>query len=91
MRDTIAQEEFPALKLLVAAESQPMACAGAWKPVCRGIGIAKICRKWQFQLLQCHHPVDVGFVAGIIAGWLAGQIIRGTGCDPVADICIGTP
>jgi hypothetical protein len=91
LHDTNAQEEFPALKLLVAAEFQPMACVGAWKPLCRGIGIAKIRRKWQFQLLQCHHPVDVGFVAGIIVGWLAGQIIRGTGCDPVADICIGTP
>jgi uncharacterized membrane protein YeaQ/YmgE (transglycosylase-associated protein family) len=33
--------------------------------------------------------VDAGFVAGLIAGWLVGQIIRGTGCDLVADICIG--
>jgi hypothetical protein len=89
LRDTNAQEKFPALKLLVAAKSQPMACVGAWKPLCRGIGIAKIRRKWQFQRLQCHHLVDAGFVAGLIAGWLVGQIIRGTGCDLVADICIG--
>ena len=28
-------------------------------------------------------------VVGLIAGWLAGQIVRGTGFGLVADICIG--
>jgi uncharacterized membrane protein YeaQ/YmgE (transglycosylase-associated protein family) len=26
---------------------------------------------------------------GVIAGWLAGQIVRGTGFGLVADLCIG--
>jgi len=26
---------------------------------------------------------------GIVAGWLAGQIVRGTGFGLVADLCIG--
>ena len=26
---------------------------------------------------------------GLVAGWLAGQIVRGTGFGIVADICIG--
>ena len=28
-------------------------------------------------------------VVGIIAGWLAGKIVRGTGFGIVADLCIG--
>ncbi len=28
-------------------------------------------------------------VIGLIAGWLAGQIVRGTGFGLVADLCIG--
>ena len=28
-------------------------------------------------------------LVGIIAGWLAGQIVRGTGFGLVADLCIG--
>lgn len=28
-------------------------------------------------------------VVGIVAGWLAGQIVRGTGFGLVADLCIG--
>jgi uncharacterized membrane protein YeaQ/YmgE (transglycosylase-associated protein family) len=28
-------------------------------------------------------------VVGLIAGWLAGQVVRGTGFGIVADICIG--
>jgi uncharacterized membrane protein YeaQ/YmgE (transglycosylase-associated protein family) len=28
-------------------------------------------------------------LVGLIAGWLAGQIVRGTGFGMVADICIG--
>jgi uncharacterized membrane protein YeaQ/YmgE (transglycosylase-associated protein family) len=28
-------------------------------------------------------------VVGLIAGWLAGQIVRGTGFGLVADLCIG--
>jgi uncharacterized membrane protein YeaQ/YmgE (transglycosylase-associated protein family) len=28
-------------------------------------------------------------LVGLIAGWLAGQIVRGTGYGLVADICIG--
>lgn len=28
-------------------------------------------------------------IIGLIAGWLAGQIVRGTGFGLVADICIG--
>ena len=28
-------------------------------------------------------------VVGLIAGWLAGQIVRGTGFALVADLCIG--
>ena len=28
-------------------------------------------------------------VVGLIAGWLAGRIVRGTGFGLVADICIG--
>jgi uncharacterized membrane protein YeaQ/YmgE (transglycosylase-associated protein family) len=28
-------------------------------------------------------------VVGLVAGWLAGQIVRGTGFGLVADICIG--
>ena len=28
-------------------------------------------------------------IVGAIAGWLAGQIVRGTGFGLVADICIG--
>jgi uncharacterized membrane protein YeaQ/YmgE (transglycosylase-associated protein family) len=28
-------------------------------------------------------------VVGLIAGWLAGQIVRGTGFGLIADICIG--
>src|ERR1700674_2370567 len=28
-------------------------------------------------------------IVGLIAGWLAGQIVRGTGFGLVADICIG--
>ena len=28
-------------------------------------------------------------VVGIVAGWLAGKIVRGTGFGIVADLCIG--
>jgi len=28
-------------------------------------------------------------IIGLIAGWLAGQIVRGTGFGLIADICIG--
>jgi uncharacterized membrane protein YeaQ/YmgE (transglycosylase-associated protein family) len=28
-------------------------------------------------------------LVGVIAGWLAGQIVRGTGYGLVADLCIG--
>jgi len=28
-------------------------------------------------------------VVGVIAGWLAGQIVRGTGFGLIADLCIG--
>jgi uncharacterized membrane protein YeaQ/YmgE (transglycosylase-associated protein family) len=28
-------------------------------------------------------------LVGLIAGWLAGQIVKGTGYGLVADICIG--
>jgi uncharacterized membrane protein YeaQ/YmgE (transglycosylase-associated protein family) len=28
-------------------------------------------------------------VIGLVAGWLAGQIVRGTGYGLIADICIG--
>jgi uncharacterized membrane protein YeaQ/YmgE (transglycosylase-associated protein family) len=28
-------------------------------------------------------------LVGIIAGWLAGQIVRGTGFGLIADLCIG--
>jgi uncharacterized membrane protein YeaQ/YmgE (transglycosylase-associated protein family) len=28
-------------------------------------------------------------VVGIVAGWLAGQILRGTGFGLVADLCLG--
>jgi uncharacterized membrane protein YeaQ/YmgE (transglycosylase-associated protein family) len=28
-------------------------------------------------------------LVGLVAGWLAGQIVRGTGYGIVADICIG--
>jgi uncharacterized membrane protein YeaQ/YmgE (transglycosylase-associated protein family) len=28
-------------------------------------------------------------VIGLIAGWLAGQIVRGTGFGLIADLCIG--
>ena len=28
-------------------------------------------------------------VVGVIAGWLAGKIVRGTGFGIVADLCIG--
>jgi uncharacterized membrane protein YeaQ/YmgE (transglycosylase-associated protein family) len=31
----------------------------------------------------------VVLLVGLIAGWLAGQIVRGTGFGIVADICIG--
>jgi uncharacterized membrane protein YeaQ/YmgE (transglycosylase-associated protein family) len=28
-------------------------------------------------------------LVGLVAGWLAGQIVRGTGFGIIADICIG--
>jgi uncharacterized membrane protein YeaQ/YmgE (transglycosylase-associated protein family) len=28
-------------------------------------------------------------VVGVVAGWLAGQLLRGTGFGLVADLCIG--
>ena len=28
-------------------------------------------------------------LVGLVAGWLAGQIVRGTGFGLIADICIG--
>lgn len=28
-------------------------------------------------------------LVGVIAGWLAGQIVRGTGFGLIADLCIG--
>jgi uncharacterized membrane protein YeaQ/YmgE (transglycosylase-associated protein family) len=28
-------------------------------------------------------------LVGLIAGWLAGQIVRGTGFGIIADVCIG--
>jgi uncharacterized membrane protein YeaQ/YmgE (transglycosylase-associated protein family) len=31
----------------------------------------------------------VTIIIGIIAGWLAGKIVRGTGFGLVADLCIG--
>lgn len=33
--------------------------------------------------------VLVILVVGIIAGWLAGHIVRGTGLGLIADLCIG--
>ena len=28
-------------------------------------------------------------IVGLIAGWIAGQVVRGTGFGIIADICIG--
>jgi uncharacterized membrane protein YeaQ/YmgE (transglycosylase-associated protein family) len=33
--------------------------------------------------------VLVIIVVGLIAGWLAGQIVRGTGLGLISDLCIG--
>jgi hypothetical protein len=47
------QPAFPAL-------GAPMTGVGAWEPLCRGIGIAKILKKLQIHPRQGCHPVDVG-------------------------------
>src|SRR2546429_8818524 len=39
--------------------------------------------------VMSNESILVILVVGLIAGWLAGQIVRGTGFGIVADICIG--
>jgi len=36
-----------------------------------------------------NEPILVILLVGLIAGWLAGLIVKGTGYGIVADICIG--
>jgi uncharacterized membrane protein YeaQ/YmgE (transglycosylase-associated protein family) len=36
-----------------------------------------------------NEPILVILLVGLVAGWLAGHIVKGTGYGIVADICIG--
>src|ERR1700752_1026669 len=35
------------------------------------------------------HPADAGLGVGLVAGWLAGQIVQGTGFGVIGDLIIG--
>jgi uncharacterized membrane protein YeaQ/YmgE (transglycosylase-associated protein family) len=45
-------------------------------------------REWEKQAMS-NESILVILLVGLIAGWLAGKIVRGTGYGIVADICIG--
>jgi uncharacterized membrane protein YeaQ/YmgE (transglycosylase-associated protein family) len=55
-------------------------CLGSATTVCR--------REWE-ETSMSNESILVILLVGLIAGWLAGQIVRGTGYGIVADICIG--
>jgi uncharacterized membrane protein YeaQ/YmgE (transglycosylase-associated protein family) len=44
--------------------------------------------QWE-EMGMSNESILVILLVGLIAGWLAGQIVRGTGYGLVADICIG--
>ena len=44
--------------------------------------------EWE-EMSMSNESILVILLVGLIAGWLAGQIVRGTGYGLVADICIG--
>jgi uncharacterized membrane protein YeaQ/YmgE (transglycosylase-associated protein family) len=44
--------------------------------------------QWE-EMSMSNESILVILLVGLIAGWLAGQIVRGTGYGLVADICIG--
>ena len=39
--------------------------------------------------MKCREKLLIILLVGLMAGWLAGQIVRGTGFGLVADIAIG--
>src|SRR5262249_62316862 len=43
---------------------------------------------WE-EMTMSNESILVILLVGLIAGWLAGQIVKGTGYGLVADICIG--
>ena len=44
--------------------------------------------EWE-EVSMSNESILVILLVGLIAGWLAGQIVKGTGYGLVADICIG--
>ena len=44
--------------------------------------------EWE-EMNMSNESILVILLVGLIAGWLAGQIVKGTGYGLVADICIG--
>ena len=69
---------------------------GGW-PRCRAFGMvdrlgsATTVRRvveWE-EMTMSNESILVILLVGLIAGWLAGQIVKGTGYGLVADICIG--
>ena len=44
--------------------------------------------EWE-EMTMSNESILVILLVGLIAGWLAGQIVKGTGYGLVADICIG--
>jgi uncharacterized membrane protein YeaQ/YmgE (transglycosylase-associated protein family) len=44
--------------------------------------------EWE-EMSMSNESILVILLVGLIAGWLAGQIVKGTGYGLVADICIG--
>jgi uncharacterized membrane protein YeaQ/YmgE (transglycosylase-associated protein family) len=49
--------------------------------------------KWNFRFQAVSRRIDMGFLAwivvGLIAGWLAGQVMRGGGYGILVDIILG--
>src|SRR2546430_17678531 len=43
---------------------------------------------WE-EMSMSNESILVILLVGLIVGWLAGQIVKGTGYDLVADLCIG--
>jgi len=69
---------------------------GGW-PRCRAFGMVdqpgsattvRRVAEWE-EMTMSNESILVILLVGLIAGWLAGQIVKGTGYGLVADICIG--
>jgi uncharacterized membrane protein YeaQ/YmgE (transglycosylase-associated protein family) len=48
-----------------------------------------LCKQGEFRMHLSNESILVILFVGLIAGWLAGQVVRGTGFGIIGDILVG--